>query len=230
MLRHWIDTLAEVTDTRFRLARLPFRILSFLFFLSALRRFRLPVAFPAPCASLSVRSGFPLPYRLVSHPVSPVPLIQLSCSFPFALPCFAPTAVPQVLPSSSGSYALSFRLRPCSRALRFHPAFAVLPLPSRPFRIFTTQLLFLPFPSSTFRLTGASRVPSSLSSPSRSWLVIRFSAVSFGSRLLPFGRLRSPLSSASVLGSAALPFTAHTFASQRLLCSLAFPLGFRPSP
>ena len=99
-----------------------FRILSFLFFLSALRRFRLPVAFPTPQSFLSSLLNLPLPYRLVSHPVSPVPLIRLSCSFPFALPRFAPTAVPQVLPSSSGSYSLSFRLRPCVRSLRFHPA------------------------------------------------------------------------------------------------------------
>ena len=70
----------------FRSSLAPFRILSLLFFLSALRRFRLPVAFPTPQAFLSVRSDFPLPYRLVSRSVFPVPLTQLSCLFPFTLP------------------------------------------------------------------------------------------------------------------------------------------------
>ena len=39
----------------------------------------------------------PLLSRLLSHPFLPVLLTWLRCSFPFALPCFAPTAVPQVL-------------------------------------------------------------------------------------------------------------------------------------
>ena len=106
----------------FRSARFRFRILSFLFFLSALRRFRLPVAFPAPQARLSAPSDLPLPYRLVSHPVSPVPLIQHSCLFPFAPPCFAPTAVPQVLPVPSAFCRFLSRIRPCVRFRRFHPA------------------------------------------------------------------------------------------------------------
>ena len=41
--------------------------------------------------------AFPLPFHLVSHASLPVLLTQLRCSFPFILPCFAPTAVPQVL-------------------------------------------------------------------------------------------------------------------------------------
>ena len=164
---------------RFRFPFARFRILSFLFFLSALRRFRLPVAFPTPCASLSVRSGFPLPCRLVSRSSSPVPLIQLSCSFPFALPCFAPTAVPQVLPFSSAFYSFLSRICPCVRSLRFHPAFTVLPLRSRPFRTFATWPLFLPFPSSTFRLTGAFRVPSALSASSRPLPSLHFPPLPF---------------------------------------------------
>ena len=40
---------------------------------------------------------FPLPFRLISHPFRSIPLTQLRCMFPFALPCFAPTAVSQVL-------------------------------------------------------------------------------------------------------------------------------------
>ena len=175
---------------RFRFLPFRFRILSFLFFLSALRRFRLPVAFPTPQPLLSLLLDFPLPCRLVSHPASPVPLIQLSCSFPFALPCFAPTAVPQVLPSSSGSYSLSFRLRPCVRSCRFHPAFAVLPLRSRPFRIFATWPLFLPFPSSSFRLTGASGLPSTLSASSRPLPSLRFPP-SLRSPPYPFGSFGS---------------------------------------
>ena len=87
----------------FRSALFRFRILSFLFFLSALHRFRLPGAFPTPWRLLSSSPDLPLPYRLVSHSVSPILLIQLFCLFPFALPCFAPTAVPQVLQLPSGS-------------------------------------------------------------------------------------------------------------------------------
>ena len=36
---------------------------------------------------------FPLPFGLISHPFRSIPLTQLRCMFPFALPCFAPTAV-----------------------------------------------------------------------------------------------------------------------------------------
>ena len=119
---------------------------------------------PLSALPLSFASRFGFPPSLRSPP------------FPFALPCFAPTAVPQVLPSSLGSYSLSFRLRPCVRSLRFHPAFAVLPLRSRPFRIFATRSLFLPFPSSTFRLTGAFRAPSALPSASQLRSSLRFSS------------------------------------------------------
>ena len=171
----------------FRSSLAPFRILSFLFFLSALRRFRLPVAFPTPRICFSTPPDFPLPYRLVSRSVSPVPLIRLPCSFPFALPCFAPTAVPQVLPFSSAFYSFLSRICPCVRSLCFHPAFAVLPLRSRPFRFFATWPLFLPFPSSTFRLTGASRVPSALPSASQLRSSLRFSSFA----LFPAGHFRS---------------------------------------
>ena len=44
-----------------------------------------------------VAQVFPLSFRLISHPVCPILLTQLCCSFPFALPCFAPTAASQVL-------------------------------------------------------------------------------------------------------------------------------------
>ena len=59
---------------------------------------------------------FPLPSRLVSHPFSPALLTWPCCSFPFALPCFAPTAVPQVLASFPFAFApvplASFRSAP----------------------------------------------------------------------------------------------------------------------
>ena len=73
-----------------------FRLLSFLFFLSAL----FPVLLTAAprCSSVSfVPSVFPLPSCLVSHAFLPVLLTQLFCLFPFVLPCFAPAAVSQVL-------------------------------------------------------------------------------------------------------------------------------------
>ena len=214
---------------RFRFPSVRFRILSFLFFLSALRRFRLPVAFPTPQICFSTPPDFPLPYRLVSHSVSPVPLIQLSCSFPFALPCFAPTAVPQALPFSSAFYSFLSRICPCVRSLRFHPAFAVLPLRSHPFRIFATWPLFLPFHASTFRLTGAFRVPSAFPASSQSPLPLWFSsfapfaAVPFRFPWLPSLRARY---SVPLLFLSPLTCSPHSGCSR----SLAFPLGFRPSP
>ena len=67
---------------------------------------------------------------------SPVLLIKLFCLFPFALPCFAPTAVPQVLQlpsgltlSSTGSSLRPFTLRfPFSPRFRFPSTFR-LPFP-----------------------------------------------------------------------------------------------------
>ena len=99
-----------------------FRILSFLFFLSALHRFRLPVAFPTPRSHLSAPSDLPLSPCLVSHTVLPVLLIQLAVCF---LSTF-PESLPQpflrcslLLPFvSSGSFLrlpmplASFRPRP----------------------------------------------------------------------------------------------------------------------
>ena len=53
-----------------------------------------------PRFSLSAFASLPLPllFRLISHASFPVLLYLASCLFPFVLPCFAPTAVPQVLP------------------------------------------------------------------------------------------------------------------------------------
>ena len=60
------------------------------------------------------------------------------CLFPFVLPCFAPTAVPQVL-------AFCFRFRPFPFFFRF--------LSSASFPVLTTQPSVLPFRSSRFHLS-----------------------------------------------------------------------------
>ena len=66
------------------------RILSFLFFLSALHRFRLPVAFPTPRSRLSAPADLPLSPCLVSHTVLPVLLIQLAVCFLSLFPASLP--------------------------------------------------------------------------------------------------------------------------------------------
>ena len=73
----------------------------------------------------------PLLSRLVSHPFLPAPLTQLCCSFPFALPCFAPTAVPQVLASAfSASRPLPFVcFRSASSYSALCSSFQFFPLP-----------------------------------------------------------------------------------------------------
>ena len=114
------------------------RILSFLFFLSALHRFRLPVAFPTPCARLSAPADLPLSPCLVSHTVLPVLLIQLAVRF---LSLF-PASLPQLF----------------HRCLPFAFAFGIFLFPSASFRplLFRFQLLgflFLPFPASWPRLS-----------------------------------------------------------------------------
>ena len=90
--------------------------------------------------------GFPFLPGLISHAFLPGSCTRLRCSFPFALPCFAPTAVPQVL-------AFRFRLRHFPFPARFLSS-ARLPLPA------TQPLFFLSF-SSRFRLTAAFPVPDS---------------------------------------------------------------------
>ena len=84
----------------------PFRSLQFwvlttqpLFFLSASLHASASQLLPRCSFGPFVPQVLPLLSRLLSHPFLPVPLTQLPCSFPFALPCFAPTAVPQVLAS-----------------------------------------------------------------------------------------------------------------------------------
>ena len=130
-----------------RLAPLPFRFLtpsvltSFrpslfrvlttkpLFFLSTSSRFCLTAAFPVPVLALAFL-GFPFLSGLVSRAFLPGFCTQLCCSFPFALPCFAPTAVPQVL-----TFCFHFRSFPLPTPFL---SSARLPLPA-------TQPSALPF-------------------------------------------------------------------------------------
>ena len=79
--------------------------------------------------------------RLVSHAHSPVLQYSAICLFPFVLPCFAPTAVPQVL--------AFFRL---SASLRHFPCIRLSFVRSM-FRFRLLSPLFLPFPSSRLPLT-----------------------------------------------------------------------------
>ena len=86
---------------RFRFVRYRFRILSSLFFLSALRRFRSPSGFPNALSFAFALLKFS-PFTLSRFQYSPSgSAYSARCSFPFILPCFAPTAVPQVLTSAS---------------------------------------------------------------------------------------------------------------------------------
>ena len=83
--------------------------------------FALQPGFPASRFSFRL-PVFPLSSGLVSRTFRPILSTQLFCSFPFALPCFAPTAVPQVLPfwiSPPGSTP-SFRFLSSSFALASH--------------------------------------------------------------------------------------------------------------
>ena len=204
----------------FRSTLAPFRILSFLFFLSALHRFRLPVAFPTPWRLLSSSPDLPLPYRLVSHSISPILLIQLSCLFPFALPCFAPTAVPQVLQLPSGSTlpsADSF-VRPFPPVPPSFVSSAVLPLRFRPFR---TLLLGLCFFLSLLQASASQWLPlcrPALRFPSSPWVPFLRSARLFQPSFPPVFPSGSPLLFPSRLSSVvrfplSLPFSPSPFGS-----------------
>ena len=96
------------------------------------------------CSALAFApSVFPVLSCLVSRAFFPGSGTQLRCMFPFALPRFAPTAVPRVL------------------AFSFLPAFSVSgPASFRPLTLYfrLLSLLLLPFRSSRFCLTVASPV------------------------------------------------------------------------
>ena len=106
-----------------------------LFFFSLPSRFRLTAASPVPVLALAFL-GFPFLSGLISHALLPGSCTQLYCSFPFTLPCFAPTAVPQVLTFFSAfSRPLLFRSFPLPACFL---SSARLPLPA-------TQPSALPF-------------------------------------------------------------------------------------
>ena len=80
--------------------------------------------------------GFPFLSGLISHAFLPGSCTRLRCSFPFALPCFAPTAVPQVLALRSHFRHFPFPVCFLSSASRPLPAtqpsvlpFLLLPVP-----------------------------------------------------------------------------------------------------
>ena len=225
----------------FRSASARFRILSFLFFLSALHRFRLPGAFPTPRELLSSFPDPPRSLRLVSRSFLPVPLIRLACSFPFALPCFAPTAVPQVLPipsaftasilgfvhasvhSGSTQVSLSFPFAPVRLGLRYLVSASSFPRFKLPPRSGFHSALRPPFPFSGSLLPSLS----AFLAPLRSAFASR--GFSPGARSLSGSSARAVL---RLRYSVPLLFLSppHDIASQRLSRALAFPLGFRPSP
>ena len=154
-------------------------------------RFRFSISLLSLCFFLSVIPAsasqwlpqFPIPLSLPRFPPSVPPGFpsapsgfpySASCSFPFALPRFAPTAVPRVL---------TFRFRPRSFPLPDHfLSSAPVPLPA-------TQPPVLPFPSSRFRLSGASPVPRLYlsASPLSAFSSARFPVLPF--RLLVLGFL-----------------------------------------
>ena len=135
----------------------------------------------APVLLFRLRFPDPSPYPRPGFPCHPSGSVySASCLFPFVLPCFAPTAVPQVLPfwiAPRGS-THGFRFLPVPSALASHYSASASSFPCFP----------LP-PRSGFR--GALR---SLSVPSLS----PFSPAWFPMHSVPVPVLRSP----------AVPFTA----------------------
>ena len=117
-----------------------------------------------PCTvSAFASSVFHLPPCLVSHAFLPVSCTRLCCMFPFALPCFAPTAVPQVLASAFASAFFTFlplsfvRFRSVSGYLAFCFFRSIFP-----HFCLTAASMFLPlcfrFPAFPFPFHPVSRV------------------------------------------------------------------------
>ena len=112
-----------------------------LFFFSFSTRFCLTAASPVPALALAFL-GFPFLSGLISHAFLPDSCTQLYCSFPFALPCFAPTAVPQVLTFFSASTRpLTFRSFPLPS-----PFLSSGPLPLPATQPSALPFLFFPVP------------------------------------------------------------------------------------
>ena len=153
---------------------------------------------------------------------------------------------------------LLFPIRPCVRSLRFHPAsfppqsfrFAPVRLGLRYLVSVSSFPCFKLPPHSGFHSAVPLSVPprllrfSSFVTPVTFFRPLRlptsfplsvlfrgsFPAVSFGLGSHPFGSVPPPLSSASVLGSAALLFTAPGFASQLLLPFACLPSRVQAFP
>ena len=89
---------ASVLDSDYSASALPFLL------------FPVPPHSCFPSARLRSRFlGLPFLSSLISHAFLPGSCTQLRCSFPFALPRFAPTAVPQVLTSCSRFRSFPFQ-------------------------------------------------------------------------------------------------------------------------
>ena len=112
-----------------------------LLFLSFSSRFRLAAASPVPASALASAVSPFSPVCL--HAFLPGSRTRLRCSFPFALPCFAPTAVPQVLALRHFHFRLAF-----FRPLAFR--FRLLSLLLFPFRLFPASPRSC-FPGARFR-------------------------------------------------------------------------------
>ena len=179
------------------------RLLSLPLFLFRLSPSRLAVASQVPPFPLSLLR-LPLPFSLVSHEVLPVRLYSASCSFPFVLPSFAPTAVPLVLPfqvSPPGSTP-DFRFLSSASALASHYSASVSSFP------------FFPFPPHS----GFPGARPFLSSPSLSPSVPPVSMLPFRFRYLSFPAV--PFS------ASLLRVTGATLAAGLLFPARPFPLAF----
>ena len=177
--------------------------------------------------------------------------------FPFALPCFAPTAVPQVLQLPSGSTLPSAdsSVRPFPPLPPCFVSSTVLPLRSRPVR---TPLLGLCFFLSLLQASASQWLPLCRSRPPLSFvssgLLLTCPPVAFFRPLrlhaLRFLSVASFASFSSFAPLPAVPFRFLWSASLQIRYSVlllffsplqvsphscyflspAFPLGFRPSP
>ena len=106
--------------------------------------------------------GFPVLSCLISHAFFPGSLTRLFCPFPFVLPCFAPAAVPQVIPFqvSSPGPVPDFRFLSSASVLASHYSASVSsfpPSPLLPHSGFRSSRLRSRFPSFPFLSDPISR-------------------------------------------------------------------------
>ena len=128
---------------RFPCFPLPVRFLSSAFVplpatqpaVSSFPLFPLPPHSGFPGAPLRFRfMAFPVLPGLISHAFFPGSRTRLCCSFPFVLPCFAPAAVPQVIPFriSSPGPVPDFRFLSSASVLASHYSASVSSFPPSP--------------------------------------------------------------------------------------------------